>query len=1061
MAAVTVVNQDKGTKNKQIERILAQFRKDMPGPFRSDLPDKTPESEVQHAIELTSDTPPRGRPMRYSPLALFELQKQLGYLLQKGLIKRSNSPYNAAVLFAPKPDGSWRFCVDYRQLNKITRRNAYPIPLIDQMLDRLRGAKYYTKVDLRSGFWQIPIKKGDTHKTAFSVPGEHYEWLVMPMGLTNSPATFMAEMDATFRDLSGKFVLVYLDDILIFSNSLEEHVEHVREVLQRLDKKGYILKESKCEWFQESVDFLGFHCSHDGIHPQTKKIERIRDWPAPTTLKQVRSFLGLAGFYRRFIKDFSTIARPLTELAKKDQRFIWSNECQLAFDELKKRLMSDPVLAIYDPTKPVEVITDASKFGIGGVLHQNHGKGWQPVAFYSRKLKGAELNYPTHDREMLAVIEGLKEWDHYLLGRKFGILTDHYALKYIREQKNLNCRQQKWVQFLDLFMDGSIEYIQGRANVVADGLSRDSFGEASYTPKRYRSVDGDKYKEAKKRNLGFLVCYAATSKEEDDPLTFEEEDYSEAEQKAYSTSRFYLRAGSYWKIGKCISESMNYREPDRLCIPISSGMQNEVLKNLHDDPLSGHFGVAKTRLRVQRRFYWMKMRDDIEKHIKTCNSCQKNKPQNHKPNGLLAPLPVPDSPWESISFDIMCGLPETPKFNNAVFVVVDRLTKMSHFKAFSFGGTGAEEVASFLVDMVVRLHGVPLEMIYDRDTRFTAEAFQAFLQKLGVKSNVATTAHPETDGQTERMNRTLRDMLAHYVEGRQENWDEFLPLVEFAYNSARQDSTGASPFLLNYGHEPRIPTDWMVRSLKPTDNTTDRTEVAKFELNRAKELLKDAQERQKKYADMKRRNLEFNVGDKVYLSVDGLNISPKGAPTKLLPRRVGPLTILEKFSGLNYKLDVPKGWKCHPVFHISRLSAARIDDNPERDVKPKPVAFDDNDDVEYQVEDIMDKRLLPGRRDKTKATSYRYKIRWKGYGPEEDTWLPHDEVLGLDKFERFCDRLKLSYERKELPILSNTEDGVDSSRGECNDLRYVTKRSRQRQQKHVDNVSMLLSNAAP
>lgn len=670
-----------------------------------------------------------------------------------------------------------------------------------------------------------------------------------------------------------------------------------------------------------------------------------------------------------------------------------------AFTHLKKALSSKPVLVVYDPTKPVEIVTDASKYGLGGVLHQDHGNGWQPVAFFSRKLHGAELNYPTHDKEFLAMIEALHEWEHYLLGRDFGILTDHHALQYIGKQKHLNSRQMKWIQYLNLF-DTSVKYIKGRENVVADSLSR-----------------RDDEQETSHSHLNYLVCNQITLSDDDLEFEFDEEDYSEDEHLAYQNEMFYIRSGAYWKIGK---ERNGCREPDRLCIPLNAKVKTEVLERLHEDPLAGHFGITKTRLRVQRRFYWPHMKEEITKHISTCEECQRNKVKQHKPYGLLSPLPIPTQPWESISFDILCGLPETKKLNNAIFVVVDRLTKMAHFKSFAFGGSSAEEMAEFIVDMVVRLHGVPLTMIYDRDSKFTAQTFQNFLKQLGVKSNTATTGHAQTDGQTERVNHILRDLLSHYTEGDQSNWESYLPFVEFAYNSAVQESTGSSPFRLNYGFEPRTPTDWFVMKVKG-DPEQNNVEIAKRELVRARRLLEEAQKRQKAYADSKRIEKEFEVKDYVYLDTDGLNLKAAGMTKKLMPRRVGPFQIVEKYSGLNYRLDLPSTWKIHPTFHISRLEKAKKDDNPDRTKKPPPKIFVDEageEEEEWIINKIVDKKLINRKRDKTQARNYKFRVNWKGWGSENDSWEEARELEGTDEFKRYCEQNNLSFVAKNLPALN-------------------------------------------
>jgi hypothetical protein len=450
---------------------------------------------------------------------------------------------------------------------------------------------------------------------------------------------FMHEMNDTLGDLIGLCVVCYLDDILVFSKTKEEHVKHLRMVFQKLSDRGLILKEAKCEFFRTEVDFLGLRVTSGGLRPQDRKIEKIRNWPAPVSVTQVRSFLGLAGFYRRFVKGFSEIAAPLTNLLRKEHKFTWTEQCQKAFDTLKEKLSSDSVLAVFDPMRETELVTDASLIGIGGVLHQKYDEGWRPVAFFSRKLNPTEQRYHTPDRELMALVESLKEWEHYLMGRKFGIRTDQRSLQSIMNKKEMDWKQMKWIQYLNMF-DASITYIEGRANVVADALSRQGLPQEA----EEAAAEPD-FSSLRKKILSYITCYAVKTQEpEKAKFEFELEDYSEEERKLYAGKEFYIRDGTYWKVGKVRNAELGYREPDRMCIPAKANLKTKILEALHDDPLAGHLGESKTRTRVQRRFYWPKMREDIEKHVLTCESCQRNKTKPHKKYGLMSPLPIPEGP---------------------------------------------------------------------------------------------------------------------------------------------------------------------------------------------------------------------------------------------------------------------------------------------------------------------------------------------------------------------------------------------------------------------------------
>ncbi|XP_065881830.1 uncharacterized protein [Euphorbia lathyris] len=442
--------------------------REFPEVFLDELPGLAPHREV----DFTIDTLPRVAPIsiapyRMAPIELEELKKQLEELLDKGFVRPSTSPWGAPVLFVKKKDGSMRLCIDYRQLNRVTVKNRYPLPRIDDLLDQLKGAKIFSKIDLRSGYWQLRVADKDVSKTAFRTRYGHYEFLVMPFGLTNAPAAFMALMNRTFQQYLDQFVIVFIDDILVYSKTKEEHELHLGIVLQILKENELYAKLSKCEFWMEHVVFLGHVVSKDGVMLDPTKVKAIMEWNPPKSVTEVRSFLGLAGYYRRFVKGFSIIAGPLTKLLRKGVVYQWNEQCQKSFDELKKRLTSSPVLVLPSGRGGFVVYTDASKHGLGCVMMQN-GK---VIAYASRQLRTHEVNYPTHDLELAAIVHALKIWRHYLYGETFQILTDHKSLKYILTQKELNLRQRRWIELLKDY-DCTIDYHPGKANVVADALSR-------------------------------------------------------------------------------------------------------------------------------------------------------------------------------------------------------------------------------------------------------------------------------------------------------------------------------------------------------------------------------------------------------------------------------------------------------------------------------------------------------------------------------------------------------------------------------------------------------------
>jgi hypothetical protein len=436
--------------------------------FLDKLPGMPPDRDIEFAIELQPRTAPISkRPYRMPPAELVELKKQLQELLDKGFIRPSTSPWGCPALFMKKKDESLRLCVDYRPLNAVTIKNKYPLPRIDVLFDQLVGAQVFSKIDLRSGYHHIKIRASYIPKIAFSTRYGLYEYLVMSFGLTNAPTYFMYLMNSVFMLELAKFVVVFIDDILVYSKNEAEHTKHLHTVLQRLRDHQLYAKLSKCDFWLKEIKFLGHTISQEGVSVDPKKVQEVMDWKPPTTMRQIRSFLGLAGYYRRFIPDFSRIAKPMTQLLKKGVKFEWSQKCEDAFHTLRQHLTTAPVLAQPDNTRPFEVYCDASGTGLGCVLMQDN----RVIVYASRALRPIEQNYPTHDLELAAVVHALKIWRHYLMGTHCNIYTDHKSLKYIFTQADLNMRQRRWLELIKDY-DLEVHYQPGKANVVADALSR-------------------------------------------------------------------------------------------------------------------------------------------------------------------------------------------------------------------------------------------------------------------------------------------------------------------------------------------------------------------------------------------------------------------------------------------------------------------------------------------------------------------------------------------------------------------------------------------------------------
>ena len=933
-----------------------------------------------HEIKLIPGKQPTKKPIyplsRDKAVALAEYVKENE---AKGFIRKSQSPAGYPILFVPKSDGGLRLCVDYRALNDITVKNSYPLPLIGELQDKLQGKKWFTKFDIPGAFNRIRMKKGDEWKTAFRTRQGLYEYLVMPFGLTNAPATFQAFIDNVLAEYLDEFVLVYIDDILVYSDTFEEHVEQVRKVLKKLEQAGLRLKMSKCSFHQKRVKFLGFIISDQGIEMDPEKVKSIIEWPTPTTKKEVQSFLGFANFYRRFIKDYSKTAAPLTGLTRNDVAFAWSPEAEASFRKLQKQFVSAPMLHQFNPELPIKVHTDASDGALGAVISQpaeSTGtsiakKGrirWHPVAFHSRKLQDAETRYPIHDKELLAIVDAFHVWKVYLEGTKYQVqvMSDHKNLTFFLSTKELNRRLARWYEELATF-NFRIDHVKGSENNAADALSRRADYMANVQQSSGHILVRNEDGSLGPNRAGLYV--AATMTIETEGLT---KRILEDLSKDKVASEICEDVDGHDSFGKTDLGLLTFQE--RIYVP--TGTRGEIFKIHHEAESSGgHQGIEKTLEKLSRNFYFPRMRKYVEDRVTRCDVCIRTKHARHKPYGEMRSADFPAEAWKSIAWDFIVKLPKskerlTGTWYDTILVINDRLTKMAYFLPYK-EASNAEDLAYTFLRTVVANHGLPDEIISDRDKLFNSKFWRSLMDMMGIKIKMSTAFHPQTDGQTERTNQTVEQYLRCYVSYRQDDWVAYLPSAQMTYNGSLHSAIGMTPFRANYGFEPRstlLPKGIEPKAQRAAILTQDMGKIHQ-ELQRDLEFLSN---RSAIYYNRKRlEGPAISEGDKAYLL--RRNFKTNRPSDKLDYTKLGPFLVKERRGDVNYVLDLPEPTRKHNVFHISLLEKAP----PDTPLRTAPLLLD-QDDEEYDVEEILDYKKVDGK--------MRYLVKWLDYDNSENTW---------------------------------------------------------------------------
>ena len=864
---------------------------------------------VQHKIDVGSSPPIRQPPYRVAHAQRQEIENHVSDMLQAHLIQPSHSPWSAPVVLVKKKDGSTRFCVDYRKLNSVTRKDSYPIPRVDDALDALAGAKYFSTLDLRSGYHQVEMDKTSQQYTAFATASGLYEFCVLPFGLCNAPSTFQRLMHQVLHGLDWNICLIYLDDIIIFSRTFEEHLSRLRLVLDRLRAAKLTLNPSKCFFGQQSVLFLGHLISQNGVQPNPAKTQVVRDFPRPHNVKDIRAFIGLASYYRRFVKDFSSIAAPLTRLTRKSTPFQWDEACETAFKRLKDALTTPPILAYPNLAQPFHLYVDASATGLGYILGQNINGQDVVIAYGGRQLNKAECNYSTTEREALAVVEGIKKYQVYLHGQKFYVHTDHHALQWLMGIKDPTGKLARWALQLQHY-DFEIIHRPGKSNGNADAISRVPYSNLHITAINTPGVQFDTVHDLQRRDpdLQNLITYLESNQLPHDNRV--------ARTLLLHIDDFYLDDDGIlchlWYPGKRRAGHLF----SQLVVP--SSLRHEILTNVHDDATGGHLGIHKTYEKLRRKYYWFGMFKDVEHWCKSCVDCSMKKSPRYSRQAPLLPIPV-EGAFDRVAVDVLGPFPVTNSGARYIVVFSDYYTRWP--EAFALPSCEAHRIASLLINEIMIRHSAPRTLLSDRGRNFLSALVKECCKIMNTTKLNTTAYHPQTDGLVERFNGTLAETLSMFVSSNQKDWDEHLPQVLFAYRVSPNATTGESPFYLLYGREPRLPMD--VSLLPPTNlspSVAEHRARIVTTLEEAQQLIQSntqrAQLKMKARYDQSARPVPYTVGQRVWVYTPKHR---KGLSKKLLHNFHGPYRIVEKLSPVHFKLRTLENKPVNTPVHANRL----------------------------------------------------------------------------------------------------------------------------------------------
>jgi len=991
------------------EQARAQLLRDFEDIFDEQGPQKffPPRTRFQHRIlPKPSAEPFAARPKRLAEREVQEFKRQLSEWRTAGWVERSNSPWRATPVFVRKKSGETRICFNYGPLNDRTEPDAYPLNDLRTMLNLLSRKTWLTTLDAQKGFHQVAMEPASKHYTAFWSPFGLFQFRVMPFGLKNAPATFQRTLDEILGEAKGEYADVLMDDIIVFSDSYEMHLAHVRDILERLRQSQLFLSPSKCSLVRRSTTFLGYELSPNGVQPTRDKIQAIQEWPRPQNKRQLQSFLGAVNFLRDFIRDYQRYIDVFADLLSSDQ-FQWTPRHQQAFAQLKEGISRAPSLILPDPRATFYVATDASESSIGAVLLQEYDGKLCPLGFSSRRLQKRERRGDSSTHELCGVIHALRRWRPLLQDAHVVLFTDHKPLLKLNDDEiGGQLRFSKWVDtflYEKANMNLRLEHRPGKSGIMqlVDTLSRPPH--IGSTPIPQGEQHPPKQPEAANQAGGIFAgaLEASTGSRFFSPRAymqdsrFQDHSWLEKNGVCYDSESGYFYA------------SVGTDRETVVVVPRVEEVILDILYETHAAPGAGHPGIWATFQRLRSHFWWPGIEDDVKRYVKSCDTCQRVKIPRMRAGGPAQPLPAPSSKGEVWHADFFVGLPPSGKWrHDAVLVLVERFSRFVHLVPVP-SNISTDQLLEIFQRRIVSVYGVPSILVTDRGSLFTSRLFRRALCSLGIDHRVATTGHPQTNGVAENAVNLAKTVLKTLRD--RQRWSRHLAEAEFALNTRPSRTTKLSPYYVMFGQTPPL-------SLRTTSAGDGKRPLPlgrhlrffRHILERAEAEQLRAQQRTAEQLNRRRGQRYFREGDEVLLDVRGWSLAGQHSEGTLRHPFVGPLRVLERVAGNAYRLDLPSRWRIHPVVNVERLQRYIRGDGEEAPLQgeeaqnegaqPGPVFSPEetrHGEPEYEVERLVSHRV--NRRSKQRE----FLVHWSGWGPEERQWLPEADVKHLEAYKKY------------------------------------------------------------